>query len=104
MEIIKKGGLLFFLFVYGTIDLYAQNLYPSFFLQFQNNYAFDNPAASSTYEYRDLRVMNSFYTGLLNNVGLYYVDASFKVTSKNTIIHSPGFVLHTEYETDLLKR
>ncbi|HSY62050.1 MAG TPA: type IX secretion system membrane protein PorP/SprF [Cytophaga sp.] len=104
MKIIKKAVLMIFLVVYGNIQLCAQSLYPSFFLQIQNNYAFDNPAASSTYEYRDFRVMNSFYTGLLKNVGVYYVDASCKINSKNAVIHTPGFVVHTEYETDLLKR
>ena len=99
----KKAVPLVFLFLYGTVQLFAQNLYPSFFLQFQNNYAFDNPAASSIYEYSDFRVLNSFYTGLLNNVGLYYGDASFNLT-KNSVVHSPGFVIHTEYETELLKR
>jgi hypothetical protein len=103
MKILKKAVLVIFLFLYGTIQLFAQNLYPSFFLQYQNNYAFDNPAASSIHEYRDIKVMNSFYTGLLNNVGLYYVDASFQIHS-NTVVHSPGLVINTEYETDLLKR
>lgn len=100
----KKGVLIIFLFVYGNIQVWAQVLYPSFFLQIQNNYAFDNPAASSTYEYRDIRVMNTFYTGLLNNVGLYYLDASFKTSSGKKVVHSQGLVVHTEYETDLLKK
>jgi hypothetical protein len=103
MALMKRAVLVIFLFLYGAVQLFAQNLYPSTFLQFQNNYAFDNPAASSLHEYRDLRVMNTFYTGLLNNVGLYYVDASLQV-QKNNVVHSPGFVVQTEYETDLLKR
>ncbi|SFX91717.1 type IX secretion system membrane protein PorP/SprF [Cytophaga hutchinsonii] len=104
MKIIKKGVLVVFLFVYGSMQICAQNLYPSFFLQFQNNYAFDNPAAGSTYAYRDLRLLNSFYTGLLKNIGQYYMDASFQINKKNTVVHAPGLVIDSEYETELLKR
>jgi hypothetical protein len=48
--------------------------------------------------------MNSFYTGLLKHVGLYYLDVSFGTDPEKKTGHSSGLVVHSEYETELLKR
>lgn len=101
----KKFTYYSFLIIYSiSFSANSQNLYPINFLQFSNTYAFDNPAAGSLHEKIELKVLNSFYTGLLKNVGLYYADASFKLENKNQWSHHVAFVFHSEYETELLNR
>ena len=83
----------------------AQNteIYPISFLQFQHSNAFYNPAVTATNSKFELNLLNTNYTGLLKNVGLYYLDVSFKkkVEQKMQVF---GLIVHSEYETELLKR
>lgn len=88
----------------ASFKAYSQNLYPINFLQFSNTNAFENPAFSTSQEKFELKVLNSFYTGLLKNVGLYYADASINLENKNKWSHNIGLVFHSEYETELLNR
>ncbi len=95
--------ILTLLFLPFCVDAQTSNILPIPFLQFNKNYAFENPAASSYYSAKDVRLVSSNYTGLLKNVGVYYLDAStqYKMASN---LHSFGLVVHSEFETDLLKR
>lgn len=101
MKIILR--LLFFPFLPFITVAQHTDIYPIPFLQFQNNTAFYNPAANTNDAVVDLNFLNTNYTGLLKNVGLYYLDVSFKkkaATSTQTF----GLIIHSEYETELLKR
>ena len=95
--------ILTLLFLPFCVAAQTSNILPIPFLQFNKNYAFKNPAASSYYSAKDVRLVSSNYTGLLKNVGVYYLDAStqYKMASN---LHSFGLVVHSEFETDLLKR
>jgi hypothetical protein len=78
---------------------------PLSFLKLRNNYAFDNPAAAVLTESIDLKVINSSYTGLAGKVGLNYLDGSFTIKNRSAnSAHVPGLLIHSEYETEILKR
>lgn len=96
------AGLL--LFVHLTAYTQQPGIYPLPFVKFTDNYTFDNPAASSLSDSWEVKLLNSFYTGLLNNVGFYYFDASLRINQKNTNVHTAGLMIYSEYETEILKR
>lgn len=88
------------------LPAYSQSqpgIFPLPFVKFTDNYTFDNPSAASFSHPWDLKLVNSFYTGLLNNVGFYYLDASCQI-KKNRNNHTLGLMVFSEYETEILKR
>ncbi|WP_293890282.1 type IX secretion system membrane protein PorP/SprF [Sporocytophaga sp.] len=101
-----------FFFVYISLifiycSSYAQEayIYPLNFLRLKNNYIFENPAASTLTEKGEINLMHSAFSGILNNVGINYLDASYSLgKSSETPVHTFGITLHSEYETEILKR
>lgn len=79
-------------------------LYPLPFVRFQDNYLFDNPAAVILAEPIQLRLIHSTYTGILNDVGFNYLDASASSRHKSPGRHFYGLMLYSEHETEVLHR
>jgi hypothetical protein len=78
---------------------------PLSLLKFRDNYTFDNPAAAVLTEFAELKIIHSSYTNLAGNVGLNYLEANFTAHSKSkNNVHIPGLLVHSEYDTDILKR
>ncbi len=99
-----------FVYISLTFILYSShaqdaNIYHLNFLRLKNNYLFENPAASTLTEKGEINLMHSAFSGLLNNVGINYLDASYSLGKSNdTPIHTIGITIHSEYETEILKR
>jgi hypothetical protein len=92
-------------FIYFSSIAQDANIYPINFLRLKNNYLFENPAASTLTEKGEINLMHSAFSGLLNNVGINYLDASYSLgKSADTPIHTFGITIHSEYETEILKR
>lgn len=93
------------IFVYYSSNAQEAYIYPLNFLRLKNNYIFENPAASTLTEKGEINLMHSAFSGLLNNVGINYLDASYSLgKSIETPVHTFGITLHSEYETEILKR
>jgi len=96
---------IFLFFSYYSSVAQEAYIYPLHFLRLNNNYTFENPATSILTEKVTLNLMHSAYSGLLNNVGINYLDASYSImNSDETPVHTFGINLHSEYETEILKR
>jgi len=93
------------IFIYYSSNAQEAHIYPINFLRLKNNYIFENPAASTLTEKGEINLMHSAFSGLLNNVGVNYLDASFSLgKSSDTPVHTFGVTVHSEYETEILKR
>ncbi|GAL84757.1 hypothetical protein CHU_2052 [Sporocytophaga myxococcoides] len=92
-------------FIYYSSNAQDAYIYPLNFLRLKNNYIFENPAASTLTEKGEINLFHSAFSGLLNNVGINYLDASYSLGKPNdTPIHTFGITIHSEYETEILKR
>ncbi|WP_028978773.1 type IX secretion system membrane protein PorP/SprF [Sporocytophaga myxococcoides] len=100
----------FFVYISLIFICYSSNaqeayIYPLNFLRLKNNYIFENPAASTLTEKGEINLIHSAFSGLLNNVGINYLEASYSPGKSNdTPVHTFGLTLHSEYETEILKR
>jgi hypothetical protein len=115
-SILKKGGdqkgnqmkkipAVFYLILL-IHQAFAQDasIYPLPTLRLSDNFITDNPAAGFISNASDLRFITGYYTGLAGRVGLNLLDANFRVESSKTSVHVPGILIHSEYETEILKR
>ncbi|MCR6642331.1 MAG: type IX secretion system membrane protein PorP/SprF [Sporocytophaga sp.] len=92
-------------FIYLSSHAQDANIYPLNFLRLKNNYLFENPASSTLTEKGEINLIHSAFSGLLNNVGINYLDASYSLGKSNdTPVNTFGITIHSEYETEILKR
>lgn len=100
-----KNAVLY-LFLLLPLSGTCQNwLMPLSLLKLQDNYTFDNPAAAVLTESFDLKLLHSSYTGLPGKAGLNYLEGNFTIRNPGgSNAHVPGLVVHSEYETSILKR
>jgi hypothetical protein len=74
-------------------------------LKLRDNYTFDNPAAAVLTESADFKIIHSSFTGLAGNVGLNYLEGNLTGKNKSgNSAHVAGLMIHSEFETDILKR
>jgi len=86
---------------------YAQHsgIYPLSLLKLKDNYILDNPAAAVLAETPDIKLITSHYTGLGGKVGLNFLNINIPLQNKaKTSSHFPGVMIHSEFETAILKR
>ncbi len=83
----------------------VNGIVPLALLRYQDNTFFDNPAAAVTLQASELKLVHAAYTGIASSVGLNYLNATFRIPSKKVSgVHAPGVIIHSEYDTDILKR
>lgn len=100
----KKAAI--FILILLPLSSGAQNgIIPLSLLKLRDNYSFDNPASAVLSESFDLKLLHSSYTNLPGKAGLNYADANFTIKKEaGNNAHIPGLLIHSEYETSILKR
>lgn len=74
--------------------------FPEQGIQFPMLYSLYNPGAAGIDNKTEVKILNSFYTGLAESIGTYSLEADLSLQKK----HTPGLVVFAEQETEYLRR
>jgi hypothetical protein len=99
--------LVSFLFILLSHLLNAQDasIYPLSFLRIYDNYIYDNPASGVLIDTSEVNIISSHFTGLAGKVGLNYLNVNLTSGNrKKRNAHTAGIIIHSEFETKILKR
>src|SRR5690606_21461477 len=102
-----KKAILCMLFLAISQHVIGQNgIYPLPLLRIQDNNLLDNPAAGiSNQQTSSVQLISSYFIGLPGSVGLNFLNLNFEIGNKDKKgSHLPGLTVHSEFETNLLRR